>query len=313
MAQKLLFEDVCEFNQGGVKQLYVSTILDKQPNYYPLEYYFSGDTLYFIDENITFIKLNVSDNTVVTQSREINLQGKWFSKELKFTISKIDLDSLQFLNSWLFKKNIVSSGSTARPTNLDNYNTTIIFQDMNDMWWISGYDVPFKITAFEMLTGAQAQENAFNITMQSRSYDRIRKIDPNINPCGIIFNQETTTTTTVEPQCGFSGGTAIEYSVVPPTTTTTTLEPTTTTTTTTTTTSTTTAAPANNYEGLRYTCQTCIEVGVAVVNDDYLLTIGMYYYLTNGDVILVTGMTSNTPTHTIATSTSFATCPSSCL
>jgi hypothetical protein len=253
MAQKLLFDDQCEFSLGGIKKLYLSTVLNKPFPYYPLDYFVSANTITTINENITFEEITVID-ALVNQTRESDEKSKWFNKDLKFSISKITLDSNQFLNSFLFKKNIVSSGSTARPTNLDNYNTTAIFQDMNDHWWIAGFDIAFKVFEFQLTTGDQGGENQYDILLKSRSYDRIRKIEVVETDCGIIYNQITTTTTTAEIDCGYTGVTAVEIGGTTTTTTTTTSTTTTTTTTSTTTTTTTTAEPEYFYQAYEQVC-----------------------------------------------------------
>jgi len=187
MAIKLLFDDACEFSQGGIKKLYLSTELLKNNPYYPLNYYISGNTVIDINEDITFTKILITDESSVKQVRESDNQGKWFSKELKFTIAKIDLQTNRFFNNILFKQGIVNASGTSRPTNINNYNTTAIFEDMNGNWWIGGFDVPFKITAFELTTGKQGEENKYDLTFISRSYDRIRKITPFIDCDQIIY------------------------------------------------------------------------------------------------------------------------------
>lgn len=189
MAIKLLFDDVCEFNQGGIKQLYLSTVLDKSEPYYPINYYVSGSTVIDINEDMTFVKIDINEDAEVNQKRESDNQGKWYSKELKFTINKIDLQTNRFLNNVLFKMNIISSSGQTRPVNIKNYNTTAIFEDMNGNWWISGYDIPFKISVFEINTGAQGEDNKYDLTFISRSYDRIRKIVPIIDCEEIVYTQ----------------------------------------------------------------------------------------------------------------------------
>lgn len=186
MAIRLLFEDACEFSQGGIKKLFLSTVLDKSDPYYPLDYYVSGSTVTGINEDITFTEIDVVE-AQVKQTRESDNQGKWFLKELKFSISKIGLQNNRFLNNVLFKQNIVSSSGVTRPVNINNYNTTAIFLDMNENWWISGFDIPFKITEFQLSTGSQGEENKYDLTFLSRSYDRIRPINPVIDCEEIVY------------------------------------------------------------------------------------------------------------------------------
>lgn len=185
---KILFEDVCNFSQGGIKKLYLSNYVNKSSPYYPLNYYVTGTTISRINETMTFKEIVLDgNNAIVKQTRTIDQQGKWFNKELSFTVSKIHLQTHRFFNALLFKRDIVNSSGVARPMNLDNYNTTAIFLDMNDNWWITGYDLPLKITKFEITTGSQGQENKYDLAFSSRSYDRIRKIIPIITCDGISY------------------------------------------------------------------------------------------------------------------------------
>lgn len=244
MAIQLLFDDTCEFNLGGIKSLYMTTELIKSTPFYPLNYFVSGNTVVDIEENIVFTKVEVGEDAVVSQVRESDGQGKWYSKELNFTIPKIDLQTSRFFNSILFKQNIVSANGVVRPVNIKNYNTTIIFEDMNDNWWIAGYDVPFKITNYEMQTGNEGGENKYELSFRSRSYDRIRKIIPELS-CGTIVFTATTTTSTSTTTTTTSTSTTSTTSTT--TTTTSTSTTSTTTTSTTTTSTTTTVAPVDYW------------------------------------------------------------------
>jgi hypothetical protein len=303
MAIKILFDDVCEFSQGGVKQLFLSTELLKDPEYYPLDMHLTGNTVYYIDEDITFTKIDIVENVTVKQTRESDSNGKWFLKELKFQIPKISKADSQFLNAFLFKKTIVDNNSVARPTNINNYNTTAIFEDMNGKWWVAGYDIAFKVTAFELTTGSQNGENYYEVTMLSRSYDRIRPIEVTVSECGIVFTGSTTTTTTLEPDCYFyCAGSAVWVDVPPPTTTTTTTTTTTSTTTTTTTstttttttsTTTTTTATPQYREIELYDCVNCTYYGTASVSDT--MVSGKYYFMTSGFIGAWFGAYTATP------------------
>lgn len=188
-AQKLLFDDICEFSQGGIKRLFLSTYINKPEPYYPLDFYVSGQTVSTINENIIFSEIAITDNAKVEQKRINDNQGKWYSKELTFQIKKYDLQTTRFFTGVLFKKTIVNPSGIGQDVNVVNYNTTAIFQDMNDFWWISGYDIPFKITKFEITTGEDKGENGYSLGFLSRSYDRIRAINPVIDCKTITYYQ----------------------------------------------------------------------------------------------------------------------------
>lgn len=187
----ILFDD-CGFNFGGIKCLYVLTQLDssKVYPYYPLDYFVSSaDTsvMSTLNEYAIFEKLLISEASVVGEENKIDKLGKYFIQKFSITIPKVNIPSSQFLNSFLFKRNIVDNSLYARPINIDAYNTTIIFYDNNNQWWIAGYDAPFKITAFDINVN---DSNEYKIELTSTSYSRIRKIEASWN-CGysqIQFN-----------------------------------------------------------------------------------------------------------------------------
>jgi hypothetical protein len=212
MAQKLLFDDVCDFNLGGIKTLFLSVYTDREVPYYPLNYNVSGYTITTILDGMTFQKIGIEENAVVEQERQNNEQGKWYDKTLRFTVAKIGLNNSRFINSFLFKRNVVNNLGQRRDVNIDGYNTTAIFEDMNGNWWIAGYDIPFKVTQFELETGEQGGGNSYQVTLRSRSYDRIRKIEGDFD-CDVINYSNATTTTTIAPppNCDFNGGDAIYY------------------------------------------------------------------------------------------------------
>ncbi len=148
----------------------------KEYPYFPLNYYIvSGDTstINTIAETAIFEKIIISDGSVIGEERISDSMGKYFTQKVSFTLPKINVSTSQFLNGFLFKRNLINSSSIARPINIDAYNTCVIFKDNNDQWWILGYDSPFKITSFEIDNN---NDNAYKIELTSSSYTRIRSI-----------------------------------------------------------------------------------------------------------------------------------------
>lgn len=187
-----LFDD-CDFSLSGIKTLYmlVKQDVDKAFPYYPLDYIVaSGDTsiISTISEYVEFKKIDIEPDANHTQELVEDSQGKSFTKTVSFNIRKLSLDAQRMFNSYFFHRNIVPLGGSPRPINIDLYNTTVIYEDVNGKWWICGYDLPLRVTSFT--AGVDVSSNQWRVELVTSSYLRTRTIERSWSgyPDYIIFS-----------------------------------------------------------------------------------------------------------------------------
>ncbi|GHM98844.1 hypothetical protein WSM22_03340 [Cytophagales bacterium WSM2-2] len=177
-------------------------------------YSLSGETV-IIDQS-PFIRLNCfDDQSIFSEKQTFDSRGAYYQHELDVIYPDFNNTEAYSLKS--------------------NY---VFLLKANQLWYIVGYYVPMKLTAFE--SSLTFDENKQTISFVSNSYDRVRQVV--VEECRFDNSCITTTTTTTTAAPTTTTTTTTE---APTTTTTTTEAPTTTTTTTEapTTTTTTTETP----------------------------------------------------------------------
>lgn len=97
-----------------------------------------------------------------TESEKSERQGVYYLKTLKFRLPRVNATTNNQLKDFLF-------------TNDGNFaisNCFLFFTDGNNNSWISGIDLPFTLTDFQLTTGARGGENYYEITYESKSYNK---------------------------------------------------------------------------------------------------------------------------------------------
>lgn len=170
-----------EISMAGIKRLKLATRgTDELPLTFPLDF-----TLKVNDESIITLYDNESGRTITMGNRDIQYrivypfhasiteeettdrQGRFYNQKLQWDMPQLNLTTINQLKSFLFTDN----GEFAIS------NAVCFIEDLNDNLWCIGYTEPLVLENFEMITGANGEDNKYSLTYTCKSYHRIRQYE----------------------------------------------------------------------------------------------------------------------------------------
>ena len=171
--------DNCVHSIGGIKDFYIATRdTDGNPLDFPLDIILASGSsntalIGFDYENRTLTVNNTTitfrhvfpDTCTYVETEENVRQGDTYKKVLAWTMPKANLTTNNQLKEFLF----TAGGEFAVS------NALVFFIDSNNQSWISGFDLPFVLTKFDLEIGAKGGENGYKLEYISSSYLRTFK------------------------------------------------------------------------------------------------------------------------------------------
>jgi hypothetical protein len=116
-----------------------------------------GQTLQYVEPYVT--------NSSFEETQVKDRRGTYFNTDITFEFPKVDLYTNNQLKDFLF----TSDGELAIA------NAVVIIRDLNNVDWISNYDLPSVVDSLEITTGGA--DNNYSMTLIGRSYNRIRRFE----------------------------------------------------------------------------------------------------------------------------------------
>jgi len=106
-------------------------------------------------------------NASITEEDTDGRQGRYFTQKLDFELPQISLTTTNQLKSFLF----TDSGEFA-------ISSMVCFiEDMNDNYWIIGYNQPLILESFELQTGVEGEDNKYVLSYTCKSYSKIKQYE----------------------------------------------------------------------------------------------------------------------------------------
>jgi len=106
-------------------------------------------------------------NSKFNEEEITDRQGRFYRKTLDFEMPQLSLTTNNQLKSFLF----TSAGEFA-------VSSMVCFvEDLNNNYWIIGYDSPLILSSFDLMTDIQDGDNKYVLQYISNSYQRIRSYE----------------------------------------------------------------------------------------------------------------------------------------